>query len=144
MLLLTSSFATTWKRKKQFLCIITIYRQIGMKWKVFPVVQHQLEAFTCVMYGQARECSVNAVRSKLLKKMVGEHNTPFPRVNLLFDTKDDEVEENGENTEPIPEQSFHIDYDGVCFPLIWEEKHPFDGYFSLYLLFFLQNGPSYG
>ena len=40
-----------------------------------PNVQHQLEAFTYVMYGQARENSLNAVRSKLLKKMVGEQNT---------------------------------------------------------------------
>ena len=38
-------------------------------------VQEQLEAFTCAMYGQAREKSVDLVRSKLLKKMVGEDST---------------------------------------------------------------------
>ena len=31
-----------------------------------------IEAFTCLMYGQAREKSVNAVCSIMLKKMVGE------------------------------------------------------------------------
>ena len=31
-----------------------------------------IEAFTCTMYGYARETSVNVVRSKMLKKMVGE------------------------------------------------------------------------
>ena len=35
-------------------------------------VLEQLEKFTCVMYGQARETQVNAVRTKMLKKMVGE------------------------------------------------------------------------
>ena len=34
-----------------------------------------LEKFTCVMYGQARESSVNVVRLKMLKKMVGEDET---------------------------------------------------------------------
>ena len=34
-----------------------------------------LEKFTCIMYGQARESSVNVVRVKMLKKMVGEDET---------------------------------------------------------------------
>ena len=34
-----------------------------------------LEKFTCIMYGQTRESSVNAVRVKMLKKMVGEDET---------------------------------------------------------------------
>jgi len=34
-----------------------------------------IEAFTCAMYGQAREKSVNSVRSIMLKKMIGEDNT---------------------------------------------------------------------
>lgn len=46
-----------------------------MAWKVASEVLEQLEAFTCTMYGQARETSVDMVRSKLLKKMVGEDNT---------------------------------------------------------------------
>ena len=33
----------------------------------------ELEAFTCLMYGHAREKSVNAVRSIMLNKMVGEN-----------------------------------------------------------------------
>lgn len=35
-------------------------------------VQQQLEQFTCVMYGQARETSVNSVRANMLRKMVGQ------------------------------------------------------------------------
>ena len=38
-------------------------------------MQKQLEAFTCAMYDQARESSVNVVRSKLLKKMAGDDQT---------------------------------------------------------------------
>ena len=33
----------------------------------------ELEAFTCLMYGHAREKFVNAVRSIMLNKMVGEN-----------------------------------------------------------------------
>ena len=35
-------------------------------------VYKEFEAFTCTMYGYARETSINAVRSKRLRKMVGE------------------------------------------------------------------------
>ena len=33
---------------------------------------NDLEAFTCLMYGHARERSINSVRSIMLRKMVGE------------------------------------------------------------------------
>ena len=32
----------------------------------------QLEEFTCLMYGQNRESSMNGLRAKLLRKIVGE------------------------------------------------------------------------
>ncbi len=32
-----------------------------------------VEAFTCLMYGQGRETSVDVVRAKMLRKMVGEN-----------------------------------------------------------------------
>ncbi|XP_046336920.2 uncharacterized protein LOC124118725 [Haliotis rufescens] len=48
------------------------FRQLGDDWNVKPQVMKQLEQFTCLMYGQCRESSVNAVRVKLLCKMVGE------------------------------------------------------------------------
>ena len=35
-------------------------------------VMSDIEAFTCLMYGYAREKTVNGVRSLMLKKMVGE------------------------------------------------------------------------
>ena len=35
----------------------------------------ELEAFTCIMYGEPREKSVNLVRLKMLKKMVGEDDS---------------------------------------------------------------------
>ena len=35
----------------------------------------ELEAFTCIMYGEPRGKSVNLVRLKMLKKMVGEDDS---------------------------------------------------------------------
>lgn len=52
--------------------LILCFRQLGDEWTVKPKVTDDIEAFTCLMYGQAREKSVNAVRSIMLKKMVGE------------------------------------------------------------------------
>ena len=46
-----------------------------MDWELDQDLLKQLEAFTCAMYGQARDASINVVRSKLLRKMVGEDNT---------------------------------------------------------------------
>ena len=57
------------------LLYILFYRQLGVEWKVASDLLKQLEAFTCAMYGQARDTSVNVVRSKVLKKMVGEDST---------------------------------------------------------------------
>ena len=48
------------------------FRQLGDDWTVKPEVMADVEAFTCLMYGQARETSVDVVRGKMLKKMVGE------------------------------------------------------------------------
>ena len=50
----------------------SISRLLGEEWSVKPEVQEQLEQFTCIMYGHARETSVNSVRTKMLRKMVGE------------------------------------------------------------------------
>ena len=47
-------------------------RKLGDEWSVKPEVVDDIEAFTCLMYGQAREKSINAVRSIMLKQMVGE------------------------------------------------------------------------
>ena len=41
-------------------------------WNVKPQVLKQLEQLTCLMYTQSRESSVDVVRAKLLRKMVGE------------------------------------------------------------------------
>ena len=34
-----------------------------------------MEEFTCLLYGYPKDVSVNAVRAKMMKKMVGENNT---------------------------------------------------------------------
>ncbi|XP_063047331.1 uncharacterized protein LOC134441069 [Engraulis encrasicolus] len=48
------------------------FRQLGEDW-TFPVkVLQELEHFTCLMYGHARETSVNVVRVKMLQQMVGD------------------------------------------------------------------------
>ena len=41
------------------------------EWSVDQEVTNELEAFTCLMFGHAREKSVNTVSSAMLKKMVG-------------------------------------------------------------------------
>ena len=48
------------------------FRELGISWIVEQNIIHELEAFTCLMYGYAREDSVNAVRGKMLKKMIGD------------------------------------------------------------------------
>ena len=48
------------------------FRQLGVEWNIQPHTLEQLEQFTCLMYGQSRESSVDVVRTKLLRKMVGE------------------------------------------------------------------------
>uniref|UniRef100_UPI00358E939A uncharacterized protein n=1 Tax=Myxine glutinosa TaxID=7769 RepID=UPI00358E939A len=51
------------------------FGELGDNWDANPEVERQLEKFTCVMYGQSRESSVDIVRAKLLRKMVGEDKT---------------------------------------------------------------------
>lgn len=48
------------------------FQQLGEDWDVTPQVLKQIEHFTCLMYGQTHESSVDVVRGKLLHKMVGE------------------------------------------------------------------------
>ncbi|XP_072029165.1 uncharacterized protein [Amphiura filiformis] len=50
----------------------TAFRKLGDEWSVEPEVLDDIEAFTCLMYGRAREKSVNAVRSIMLKNMMGD------------------------------------------------------------------------
>ena len=55
--------------------LVFVYSLLCEDWNVSPDVQQQLEQFTCIMYGEARETSVNAVRAKMLRKMVGENQS---------------------------------------------------------------------
>ncbi|XP_034071932.1 uncharacterized protein LOC117545981 [Gymnodraco acuticeps] len=48
------------------------FSQLGDNWNVKPEVLKQLEQFTCPLYGESRESSVDVVRAKLLRKMVGQ------------------------------------------------------------------------
>ncbi|XP_033987161.1 uncharacterized protein LOC117483109 [Trematomus bernacchii] len=48
------------------------FSQLGDNWNVKPEVLKQLEQFTCLIYGESRESSVDVVRAKLLRKMVGQ------------------------------------------------------------------------
>ena len=59
-------------------------RQLGVEWNFQPQTVKQLEEFTCLMYGQSRESSVDVVRTKLLRKMVGkdEKLTSTSKVDL--------------------------------------------------------------
>lgn len=60
------------------------FRQLGDAGNVEPEVVKQLEQFTCLMYKQNRECSVDVVRAKLLRTMVGEdkHLTSKSKIDL--------------------------------------------------------------
>ena len=60
------------------------FRKLGHDWTIQDSVFEDTETFTCAMYGYPWELSVNIVRSKMLKKMVGE-DEPFSadsKVNL--------------------------------------------------------------
>ncbi|XDV26709.1 hypothetical protein PO909_030347 [Leuciscus waleckii] len=45
-------------------------QQLGADWLVPDELHCEMESFTCIMYGQARMTSVDAVRAKMLRKMV--------------------------------------------------------------------------
>ena len=46
--------------------MLSFSRRLGDEWSVKPEVIDDIERFTYLMYGQAREKSVNAVRSIML------------------------------------------------------------------------------
>ena len=74
-----------WSYKKDtfdplFLC----FKKLGDDWTIQDSVFEDTETFICAMYGYPRESSVNIVRRKTLKKMLGE-DKPFSadsKVNL--------------------------------------------------------------
>ena len=45
-----------------------VFRELGNDWSVSGLMLDQLEQFTCLMYSQSRDSSVDAVRSKMLRK----------------------------------------------------------------------------
>lgn len=47
------------------------FKQLGGDWLVTNELQQEMECFTCIMYGEARTTSVDAVRAKMLRNMVG-------------------------------------------------------------------------
>ena len=49
------------------------FRELGNDWNVSSRMLNQLEQYTCLMYGQSRVSSMDAARSKMLRKMVGEN-----------------------------------------------------------------------
>lgn len=46
------------------------FSQLGEDWLVTDELQQEMESFTCIMYGNGQIKSVDAVRAKMLKKMV--------------------------------------------------------------------------
>ncbi|KAK5921446.1 hypothetical protein CgunFtcFv8_025151 [Champsocephalus gunnari] len=67
------------------------FRQLGADWMVTDELQEEMESFTCIMYGQARMTSVDTVRVKMMRKMVGTDSKskvdlerlPPPKVCLI-------------------------------------------------------------
>ena len=60
------------------------FMQFGEEWNLKSHVLKQLEEFTCLMYGQNRESSMDGLLAKLLRKIVGEDEklTSKSKVNL--------------------------------------------------------------
>ena len=58
--------------------------QISEEWNLKSHVLGVLEAFTCLVYGQNRESSMDGFRTKPLRKIVGEDQklTSKPKVDL--------------------------------------------------------------
>ena len=48
------------------------FQRLGDSWVLEKDVIKKLEHFTCVMYAQCRESSVDAIRLKMLRQMCGE------------------------------------------------------------------------
>ena len=49
------------------------YRTLVDEWSVKPEVVDDIKAFTCLMYGQSQQTSIDAVCGIMLRKMIGEH-----------------------------------------------------------------------
>ena len=49
-----------------------IFAKLGEDWSVSDELYEGLEAFTCLMYGSTRICTVNELRASMLRKMVGD------------------------------------------------------------------------
>ena len=49
----------------------TTFSALGEDWNIGHKVQNEHEEFTCLMYGDPREKSVNKLHGKILQKMVG-------------------------------------------------------------------------
>ena len=49
-----------------------VFRQLGEEWNIKYHVLKQLEEFTCLMYGQNRESSMDGFRVKHLRKIMVE------------------------------------------------------------------------
>ena len=59
------------KLKKNSSCH-KVFLQFGEEWDITSHVLEQLEEFTCLVYGQNRESSIDGLRAKPLRKIVGE------------------------------------------------------------------------
>ncbi|CAH1773854.1 unnamed protein product [Owenia fusiformis] len=60
----------------------TAFRKLGNEWSVSQDVMKDIVVFTCLMYGYPRERSVNAVRSLMLTKMVGDDQCLTTKSNV--------------------------------------------------------------
>ena len=60
------------------------FSKLGEEWIVPEDVTKYLEELACVMYGYVRETLVNAMRTKILKKMVGEDKALTARSKVNF------------------------------------------------------------
>ena len=62
-----------------------VFKELGDTWTLCDETIKDIEHFTCLMCGYNRDASVNKVRSKLLRRMVGENDrlTLKPKIDLV-------------------------------------------------------------
>ncbi|KAJ8333550.1 hypothetical protein SKAU_G00415580 [Synaphobranchus kaupii] len=58
------------------------FRELVVEWCLSDSCKEVLESFTCLMYGHGRESKVDAVRVKMIRKMVGEDQSLSAKSNV--------------------------------------------------------------
>ena len=98
----------------------SVFKSLGEKWTISDNICSKIEAFTCLMFGYTRQKRINAVRAKMLVKIVGEDN--LLTVKLKIDlSKLPPAEDN------LKPHIYHVDFHVARYkrdsePIYWTPK----------------------